>query len=191
MAERDGFEPEISLAVLPSTQSVTLVPPSWDFDFDAGDARKRLSKRSQSRRAIAASLSKPWGRVRWVVPATSFCEYADTKPRKTPIWFALSEKRPPFAFAGLWATVGPQERASRRRAHDFVQPSANPSVARAQAGLQRQLRPSSLARLELRLSCVRLSRCAISVTDGLRSRSRMSAHNGWDWRPSRRRAASG
>ena len=26
---------------------------------------------------------------RCVVPATSFCEYADTKPRKTPIWFAL------------------------------------------------------------------------------------------------------
>jgi hypothetical protein len=25
---------------------------------------------------------------RCVVPATSFCEYADTKPRKTPTWFA-------------------------------------------------------------------------------------------------------
>ena len=39
---------------------------------------------------------------RCVVPATSFCEYADTKPRKTPTWFALSEDRPLFAFAGLW-----------------------------------------------------------------------------------------
>jgi putative SOS response-associated peptidase YedK len=39
---------------------------------------------------------------RCLVPATSFCEYADTKPRKTPIWFALSEERPLFAFAGLW-----------------------------------------------------------------------------------------
>ena len=27
LAERDGFEPEISLAVLPSTQSETPVPP--------------------------------------------------------------------------------------------------------------------------------------------------------------------
>ena len=35
-------------------------------------------------------------------PSTSFCEYLDTKPRKTPIWFALSEDRPLFAFAGLW-----------------------------------------------------------------------------------------
>ncbi len=39
---------------------------------------------------------------RCVVPATSFCEYADTKPRKTPVWFALAEDRPLFAFAGLW-----------------------------------------------------------------------------------------
>ena len=39
---------------------------------------------------------------RCIVPATSFCEYADTKPRKTPIWFALSKDRPLFAFAGLW-----------------------------------------------------------------------------------------
>jgi putative SOS response-associated peptidase YedK len=39
---------------------------------------------------------------RCVVPATSFCEYAGNKPRKTPTWFALSEDRPLFAFAGLW-----------------------------------------------------------------------------------------
>jgi putative SOS response-associated peptidase YedK len=39
---------------------------------------------------------------RCLVPATSFCEYAGTKPRKTPTWFALSEHRPLFAFAGLW-----------------------------------------------------------------------------------------
>ena len=41
-------------------------------------------------------------RNRCIVPATSFCEYLDTKPRKTPIWFALSEDRRLFAFAGLW-----------------------------------------------------------------------------------------
>lgn len=43
-------------------------------------------------------------RNRCIVPATSFCEYADTKPRKTPTWFALAEDRPLFAFAGLWTT---------------------------------------------------------------------------------------
>jgi putative SOS response-associated peptidase YedK len=47
---------------------------------------------------------RPWltQSSRCVVPATSFCEYADTKSRKTPMWFALSEDRPLFAFAGLW-----------------------------------------------------------------------------------------
>ena len=39
---------------------------------------------------------------RCIVPATSFCEYADTRPRKTPKWFALGQDRPWFAFAGLW-----------------------------------------------------------------------------------------
>ena len=41
---------------------------------------------------------------RCLVPATSFCEYADTKPRKTPTWFALNDDRPLFAFAGIWTT---------------------------------------------------------------------------------------
>lgn len=41
---------------------------------------------------------------RCLVPATSFCEYEDTKPRKTPTWFALNESRPLFAFAGMWCT---------------------------------------------------------------------------------------
>ena len=33
---------------------------------------------------------------------SSFCEYADTKPRKTPKWFAIDESRPLVAFAGIW-----------------------------------------------------------------------------------------
>ena len=41
-------------------------------------------------------------RFRCLVPMTSFCEYADTKPRKTPTWFALSEDRPLCCFAGIW-----------------------------------------------------------------------------------------
>ena len=41
---------------------------------------------------------------RCVVPFTSFCEYADTKPRKTPTWFALAQDRPLAVFAGIWTT---------------------------------------------------------------------------------------
>jgi putative SOS response-associated peptidase YedK len=43
---------------------------------------------------------------RCLVPFTSFCEYADTKPKKTPKWFALDEARPLIAFAGLWTEWG-------------------------------------------------------------------------------------
>jgi putative SOS response-associated peptidase YedK len=39
---------------------------------------------------------------RCLVPFTAFCEYADTKPRKTPTWFALAPDRPLAFFAGLW-----------------------------------------------------------------------------------------
>jgi putative SOS response-associated peptidase YedK len=39
---------------------------------------------------------------RCVVPWSSFCEYADTKPRKTPTWFAVDERRPLAFFAGIW-----------------------------------------------------------------------------------------
>src|SRR3954465_15730399 len=39
---------------------------------------------------------------RCLVPFTSFCEYADTKPKKTSKWFALNETRPLLAFAGIW-----------------------------------------------------------------------------------------
>jgi putative SOS response-associated peptidase YedK len=49
---------------------------------------------------------RPWrgllARNRCVVPATSFCEFADTRPSKTPVWFGLGEDRPLFGFAGLW-----------------------------------------------------------------------------------------
>lgn len=47
---------------------------------------------------------RPWLKpeYRCLVPVTAFSEYADTKPRKTPVWFALGEARPLFAFAGIW-----------------------------------------------------------------------------------------
>ena len=55
---------------------------------------------------------------RCIVPATSFCEYADTKPRKTSTWFAQEEDRPLFDLAGLWTPwrarrATPQERSDR------------------------------------------------------------------------------
>ncbi|WP_342162934.1 SOS response-associated peptidase [Methylobacterium sp. SD21] len=55
-------------------------------------------------RNVASPHWRPWLKpaYRCLVPVTAFSEYADTKPRKTPVWFALDEERPPFAFAGIW-----------------------------------------------------------------------------------------
>jgi putative SOS response-associated peptidase YedK len=41
---------------------------------------------------------------RCLVPFTSFSEWEDTKPKKTPVWFARDESRPLMAFAGIWTT---------------------------------------------------------------------------------------
>lgn len=38
--------------------------------------------------------------ARCIVLTTSFREWEETKPKKTPTWFALDENRPLFAFAG-------------------------------------------------------------------------------------------
>jgi putative SOS response-associated peptidase YedK len=62
-------------------------------------------------------------------------EYADTKPRKTPIWFAVSEERPLFAFAGLWASWhgmrGPKSAPveGRHELFGFLTTEANAIVA--------------------------------------------------------------
>ena len=74
-------------------------------------------------------------RNRCLVPATSFCEYADTKPRKTPIWFALDEDRPLFAFAGLWTAWrgvrGPKNAsvAGEHQLFGFLTTEANATIA--------------------------------------------------------------
>lgn len=55
-------------------------------------------------RNVKSAHWRPWLKPehRCLVPVTSFSEYADTKPKKTPVWFALSDDRPLFAFAGIW-----------------------------------------------------------------------------------------
>lgn len=39
---------------------------------------------------------------RCVVPWTRFCEWEDTKPRKTKRWFAIDDMEPLAFFAGVW-----------------------------------------------------------------------------------------
>jgi putative SOS response-associated peptidase YedK len=76
-----------------------------------------------------------WLKPEWrcVVPATSFSEYADTKPKKTPVWFALDESRPLFCFAGIWRPwTGVRKKAEGEQEHrlfSFLTTEANGVVA--------------------------------------------------------------
>jgi putative SOS response-associated peptidase YedK len=73
---RWGFPPPPNLAKVPITNVRNVRSPYW------------------------RGWLKP--EFRCLVPLTSFCEYEDTKPKKTPTWFALAEDRPIAAFAGIW-----------------------------------------------------------------------------------------
>ena len=76
-------------------------------------ANKRIYRIYESKAAAArrsptsGTNSAHWRRWlvprnRCVVPFTSFCEYANNRPKKTPTWFAIDETRPLSFFAGIW-----------------------------------------------------------------------------------------
>jgi putative SOS response-associated peptidase YedK len=101
---------------------------------EAASIRRRARhEHPQSEQPSLARMARPGNCC--LVPATPFCEYADTKPRKTPIWFALAYDRPLFAFAGLWASwrgVGGPKSAPVQGEHqlfDFLTTDANAIVA--------------------------------------------------------------
>jgi putative SOS response-associated peptidase YedK len=70
-----GFPPPPNLGRVPVTNARNLASPYW----------------------------RGWLKAQWrcLVPATSFCEWTDSRPKVTN-WFALDESRPLFAFAGIW-----------------------------------------------------------------------------------------
>ena len=59
----------------------------------------------------------PW---RCLVPFTAFCERADAKSGKRPIWFSVNGDVPLLAFAGIWCRS-----EETRRAGAVAQPKGN------------------------------------------------------------------
>ncbi|WP_320202812.1 SOS response-associated peptidase [Agrobacterium rosae] len=55
-------------------------------------------------RNVASPHWRKWLKVenRCIVPWTRFCEWEDTKPRKTKRWFAIDNSEPLAFFAGVW-----------------------------------------------------------------------------------------
>ncbi|MGH8612421.1 MAG: SOS response-associated peptidase family protein [Gammaproteobacteria bacterium] len=54
-------------------------------------------------RNLKSPYWRGWLEAEWrcLIPATSFCEWTDRRPKVTH-WFAVDESRPLFAFAGIW-----------------------------------------------------------------------------------------
>jgi putative SOS response-associated peptidase YedK len=54
-------------------------------------------------RNLESAFWRPWLKPeqRCLVPVSSFCEWTDSRPKVTH-WFALSDERPLFWFAGIW-----------------------------------------------------------------------------------------
>lgn len=81
-----------------------MVPMSWGFVLlQDGRAPKRVTNTRDDK--IASRFWRPsFEQRRCLVPATSFCEPHDDRKPATWHWFALKgeERRPLFAFAGLW-----------------------------------------------------------------------------------------
>lgn len=71
----------------------------WGFPPPPAVARPVTNVRNLDSRYWRSWLQD--ARFRCVVPATSFCEYTDTRP-KIAHWFGLGPERPLFAFAGIW-----------------------------------------------------------------------------------------
>ena len=85
---RWGFPPPPNLGTAPVTNVRNLKSPYW----------------------------RGWLKAEWrcLVPATSFCEWTDSRPKVTH-WFALDESRPLFTFAGIWRFwTGESEKRDRR-----------------------------------------------------------------------------
>jgi putative SOS response-associated peptidase YedK len=62
-----------------------------------------------------------WLKAEWrcLAPATSICEWTDSRPKVTH-WFALDERRPLFAFAGIWRLWTGERKGETGKHHLFA-----------------------------------------------------------------------
>jgi putative SOS response-associated peptidase YedK len=79
-------------------------------------------------RNVSSSFWRAWLKpeYRVLVPVSSFCEYTDALP-KVATWFALTEERPLFAFAGIWRpwTGTRKKEEGEHRLYSFLTTEAN------------------------------------------------------------------
>jgi putative SOS response-associated peptidase YedK len=83
-------------------------------------------------RNVKSGYWRPWLKPeqRCLVPLTSFCEWTASRPKVTH-WFALSDERPLFWFAGIWRpwTGDRRGETGEHRLYAFLTTQANAIVA--------------------------------------------------------------
>jgi putative SOS response-associated peptidase YedK len=77
----------------------TLTAMRWGFPPPASAGTRPITNVRNTKSSYWRNWLKP--EYRCLVPATSFCEWTDSRP-KVPHWFAIDKQRTPFAFAGIW-----------------------------------------------------------------------------------------
>lgn len=111
MQERLNLEPDIEVypdrvaPVVRNTESGReLVGLTWGMPSPQFVTQGKPDTGVTNIRNVTSPHWRRWLRPesRCVVPWTTFCEWEDTKPRKTKRWFAISEDAPLAFFAGIW-----------------------------------------------------------------------------------------
>ena len=105
---RWGFPPPPNLGKVPVTNVRNVASPYWGFPPPPNLGKVPVT----NVRNVASPYWRSWLKADWriLVPAGSFCEWTDSRPKVTN-WFALDESRPLFCFAGIWRPwTGKRER---------------------------------------------------------------------------------
>jgi putative SOS response-associated peptidase YedK len=113
------------VVVLDDLGARNLLMMRWGFPPPPGKGTRPVTNVRNTSSPYWRNWLKP--EFRCLVPATSFCEWTDSRP-KIPHWFAIDDSRPPFAFAGIWRPWKRESVMERHRLFAFLTTAANDLV---------------------------------------------------------------
>ncbi len=111
MSERLNLEPEVEVypdrpapVIRNRDGARELVGLTWGMPTPPNILGDRPDTGVTNIRNVASPHWRRWLKPesRCIVPWTRFCEWEDTKPRKTKRWFAINNSEPLAFFAGIW-----------------------------------------------------------------------------------------
>ncbi|ACP22216.1 hypothetical protein NGR_b07580 (plasmid) [Sinorhizobium fredii NGR234] len=119
-------------------QLLPLHPPQkagWSDESEGVKIGRRLLRQDPAKGSnLRAETHRLAPQYRCIVPWTAFCEYEDTKPKKTARWFSLDPSEPAAFFAGIWTPWNGERgsmknpRAGEHEPFDFLTCDANEIV---------------------------------------------------------------